>query len=75
MILMYTKQSGLLFQILYNIAGELNIDNIRFVNKKFNIGNNDCQRNFIVNLFKITVSREIKRFNVLNLFKIVEFES
>lgn len=42
MILMYTKQSGLWFQILYNIAGELNMDNIRFVNKKFNIGNNEC---------------------------------
>jgi hypothetical protein len=48
---------------------------MRFVDKKFNIGNNDCYGNIVVSL--ITVIREINGFNnILSSFKMfdVEFE-
>jgi hypothetical protein len=47
-----------------------------FVDRRFNIGNNDCYGN-IVSLLKITVIRKINGFNnILNSFKMfdVEFE-
>jgi len=38
---------------------------MRFVDKKFNIRNNDCYGNFVMILFKIAVNREIKEFNIM----------
>jgi hypothetical protein len=48
-----------------------------FVDKRFNIGNNDCYGNIVVNLLKITVIRETNGLNnILSSFKMfdVEFE-
>jgi len=50
---------------------------MRFVDKRFNIGYNDCYGNIVVSLLKITVIREINGFNnILSSFKMfdVEFE-
>jgi len=50
---------------------------MRFVDKRFNIGNNDCYGNIVVSLLKIAVIKEINGFNnILSSFKMfdVEFE-
>jgi hypothetical protein len=50
---------------------------MRFVDKRFNIGNNDYYGNIVVTLLKITVIKEINGFNnILSSFKMfnVEFE-
>jgi len=49
---------------------------MRFVDKRFKVGNNDCYGNIVVSLLKITVIREINGFNnVLSSFKMFDVES
>jgi len=57
MIIKYIEQTRLRLRILqYKIARELNkIILMRFMDKKFNIGDKDCYGKFVVSLFKITV--------------------
>ena len=49
---------------------------MRFVDKRFKVGNNDCYGNIVVSLLKITVIRDINGFNnVLSSFKMFDIES
>lgn len=45
-----------------------------FVNKRFCIENGDYYGLFVVNLFKRATSKEIRGFNVLNSFRVLEIE-
>jgi len=49
---------------------------MRFVDKRFNVRNNDCYGNIVVSLLKIMVIRGINGFsNVLRSFKMFDVES